>query len=128
MEVDILGSGSSGVLNAQSGNNDLLVFSGGAVTLSGATLSLHSTLPVTSGTWAAGSAWKLINWSGVSGTFDSITDMPDLSSLGLSWDWSQLYSSGTVSVIAAPEPSRGLLLMAGLALPLVRRRRETHTK
>ncbi len=122
IELDITGGGASGVLNAQTSNNDLLVFSGGPVTLSGATLSLHTALPITSGTWVAGSSWHLINWSSVSGTFDSVTDLPDLSSLGLAWDLSQLYSSGTLSVAIVPEPSRALLAMIGLSLLLLRRR------
>lgn len=137
LELDITGGGASGVLNAQSSNNDLVVFSGGAVSLAGATLSIHTALPVTSGAWAAGTSWKLINWTTVSGTFDNLSasggtsgnlaGLPDLSSLGLAWDWSQFYTGGTLSVVglpvAVPEPSRGLLLMGGLAWLLLRRRR-----
>ncbi|MFZ2281519.1 MAG: autotransporter-associated beta strand repeat-containing protein [Prosthecobacter sp.] len=124
IELDIIGGAASGTLNTPGGSNDLLVFSGGEVTLNGATLNIHSALPVTSGTWVAGSTWNLIDWSSVSGTFDTITGLPDLSSLGLAWDWSQLYSSGTLSVVAAaPEPSRALLAMVGLSLLLLRRRR-----
>lgn len=123
IELDIIGGAASGLLNAQGGSNDLLVFSGGTVTLSGATLSIHTALPVTSGTWVAGSSWQLINWTSVSGTFDTVTGLPDLSSLGLAWDWSQLYSSGTLSVIVVPEPSRVLLLLSGLSWLLLRRRR-----
>lgn len=124
IELDIIGGAASGTLNTPGGSNDLIVFSGGAVTLSGVTLTIHSALPVTSGTWVAGSTWNLIDWSSVSGTFSSVTGLPDLSSLGLAWDWSQLYSSGTLSVVAAaPEPSRALLAMVGLALLLLCRRR-----
>lgn len=124
IDLDIIGGAASGTLNATGGSNDLLVFSGGAVTLSGATLTIHSALPVTSGTWVAGSTWNLIDWTSVSGTFSSVTGLPDLSSLGLAWDWSQLYSSGTLSVVAAaPEPSRALLALMGLYLLLLRRRR-----
>jgi autotransporter-associated beta strand protein len=125
IDLDIIGGAASGTLNAPSGSNDLLVFSGGAVTLSGATLNIRTTLPVTSGTWVAGSTWNLIDWTSVSGSFGTVTGLPDLSSLGLAWDWSQLYSSGTLSVVAAvPEPSRVLLAMVGLSLLLLRRRRK----
>lgn len=122
--LDLIGGGASGTLNAQSGNNDLLIFSGGAVTLTGATLNIRTTLPATAGTWTAGSTWHLIDWTAASITFDSVSGLPDLNALGLAWDLSGLYTSGTVGVVlAAPEPARGLLLMAGLSVPLLRRRR-----
>ena len=123
IELDLISGGASGQLNAPISSNDLLVFSGGAVTLSGATLNIRSALPLTAGTWAAGSSWNLIDWSSVSGTFDTVTGLQDLSSHGLAWDWSQFYSSGTLSVIAAPEPSRALLALSALSLLLLRRRR-----
>jgi fibronectin-binding autotransporter adhesin len=124
IELDIIGGAASGTLNAQSGNNDLLVFRGGAVTLTGATLNIHTALPVTSGNWVAGSTWNLIDWTTVSGTFDTVTALPDLGILGLAWDWSQLYSSGTLSIVAAvPEPSRVLLAISGLFSLLFGRRR-----
>ena len=126
IELDLIGGGASGVLNAPGGSNDLLVFNGSGVTLSGATLSIHTALPVTSGTLAAGSTWNLIDWTSVSGTFDSITGLPDLSSLGLAWDSSQLYASGMLGIVATasvPEPSRGVLILSSLSLLLLRRRR-----
>jgi hypothetical protein len=123
IELDIIGGAASGTLNAPGGSNDLLVLSGGAVTLSGATLSIHSTLPLADGAWVQGSSWNLIDWSSVSGTFDTVTGLPDLSALGLAWDWSQFYSSGTLSIIAVPEPSHALLALSGLFWLLFRRRR-----
>lgn len=123
IELDLIGGAASGTLNAPGGSNDLLVLSGGSVTLSGATLGIHSALPLTDGAWVQGSSWNLIDWSSVSGTFETVTGLPDLSTLGLAWDWSQFYSSGTLSVIAAPEPSRALLIMSGLFWLLFRRRR-----
>ena len=133
IELDIIGGGASGGLNAPSGNNDLLVFSGSGATLSGATLSIHTSLPITNGAWAAGSSWQLINWSAVSGGFDNLTTsgslygnptgFPDLSALALAWDWSQLYSSGTLGVVAVPEPSRSLLTLSAMAWLFLRRRR-----
>lgn len=134
IQLDLIGGGASGSLNAQSGSNDQLAFSGGAVTLAGATLTIQTSLPLTSGEWTAGSSWKLFTWSGLTSHFDNLPDsgtqqgnlgdLPDLSALGLGWDWSHLYSDGTLSVIAlAPEPSRALLLFLGIAGLLVRRRR-----
>ncbi|WP_395740957.1 beta strand repeat-containing protein [Prosthecobacter sp.] len=133
--LDITGGGVSGVLNAHAGNNDMIDFNGGAITLTGATLTIHTSLPATSGVWAAGTTWKLFDWAGVSTRFDNLPDtlqqgnvsgLPDLSGLGLDWDWSHLYSDGTLSVsvlAASPEPTRTLLLLPGFAGMLMLRRR-----
>jgi fibronectin-binding autotransporter adhesin len=123
IELDIIGGG-----------NDRIVFSGGTIALAGATLSIHTSLPLTSSAWTAGSSWKLIDWSGVTGSFDNLpasdlthgnaSDLPDLSALGLGWDWSQLYTNGTLSVMPlAPEPSRTLFSLLGAILSTMRRRR-----
>ncbi|MDZ4658959.1 MAG: hypothetical protein SH868_15390 [Bythopirellula sp.] len=45
---------------------------------------------------AAGQSFNLFDWANVSGTFDSLT-LPTLGA-GLSWDTSQLYSAGLLSV------------------------------
>lgn len=133
IELDILGGGSSGVLNGQAGNADQLVFSGGSIDLTGSWLKISSSLPVNSGTWVEGSAWRLFDWAGLTGNFDNLptsglqqgnpADLPDLSPLGLSWDWSQLYSSGTLSIVLVPEPSRALLVLSGAMVLVLRRRR-----
>ncbi len=68
-----------------------------------------------------GARFDLFDWEGgASGRFSSIV-APTLSS-GLSWDSSELYSTGHLSVI--PEPgTAGLLLVAGAGLYLSRSRR-----
>jgi hypothetical protein len=48
---------------------------------------------------ASGSSFDLFNWATTSGTFDTLT-LPDLNA-GLTWDTSQLYSSGVLRVVAA---------------------------
>jgi hypothetical protein len=48
-------------------------------------------------------------------------DLPDLSGFGLSWDFSRFVSSGNIVVV--PEPSRGMLMLAGLFAWILRRRR-----
>lgn len=134
IELDIIGGAASGLLNAQSNNNDRLVFSGSSVVLTGTTLSIHTQLPITSVAWTEGSSWRLIDWSGVTGSFDNLpgsgllqgnpTDLPDLSSLSLGWDWSQFYTSGTLSIVAiVPEPSRAVLSLLGMTFITLRRRR-----
>lgn len=134
IELDLTGGTASGLLNSQAGNNDHLIFSGASVALAGATLALHTSQPVADGAWAAGSSWKLLDWSGVTGTFTNLPDsgldqgnvsgLPDLTSLGLGWDWSQLYTNGTLSVVAlVPEPERAAFLLLGMMFLGLRRRR-----
>lgn len=58
---------------------------------------------------AVGNQFDLLNAPSIGGQFSSIS-LPDLPR-GLSWDSSQLYSAGIISVV--PEPSAGM--MAGIA-------------
>ena len=51
----------------------------------------------------SGNAFNLFDWGSASGTFSTL-DLPTLSS-GLAWDTSALYTTGTLSVSAIPEPS-----------------------
>lgn len=98
----------------------------------GASSILNITTGLTATTFVAGDSWKIFDWVGVaaSGTapvqgvngFNSIT-APTLD-VGLDWDYSALFSAGTISVIVVPEPSRALLLMLGLFGICVRRRRK----
>ncbi|MBE7494392.1 MAG: autotransporter-associated beta strand repeat-containing protein [Verrucomicrobiaceae bacterium] len=48
-------------------------------------------------------------------------NLPDLTGTGLLWDFSRFTTSGNIVVV--PEPSRALLLAAGLAAVIARRRR-----
>lgn len=138
LELDLIGGGASGVLNPQTGNHDQLVFSSpqgsglGTPILDGALLKLQSNLPITPDAWAEGSAWKLFDWYGLTSEFDNLPTsdssqgnplyLPNLSSLGLAWDWSRLYTDGTLAIVV-PEPGRTLLLSLGLSLVLLRRSR-----
>jgi hypothetical protein len=47
-----------------------------------------------------GAAFDVLDWSAVTGTFDSIS-LPPLAS-GLAWNTSQLYTDGSLSVVASP--------------------------
>lgn len=80
--------------------------------------------------WVNGDRWQVFDWSGIaSGTAPSVgaggfatINLPSLSG-GLFWDLDGLYSSGFIAVTNVPEPSRALLLLIGLTLSGLRRRR-----
>ena len=104
----------------------------------GSTISFDSGIPVTLGgnleldlaagvnpARLVGDTYQLFDWTGVSpcGQFASITnDLP----AGYSWDTSQLYTTGDVTLsVAVPEPSSiALLLACTVALGIWRRRRK----
>lgn len=70
-----------------------------------------------------GMTFDVLNWSAVSGSFSSI-NLPTLGD-NLSWDTSQLSSSGVLSVQAVPEPTAMLLGTASMSL-LMRGKRRQH--
>jgi len=75
-------------------------------------VTLDGTLDVTAlaGTFAAGQVFDILDWKTLSGTFDTV-NLPSLSG-GLSWDTSQLYTTGELTVV--PEPTSGMLMLLGL--------------
>ncbi len=109
------------VVNAPNWSN--VVFGGAS------TLTITTGLTATS--FVAGDSWKIFDWVGVAagsapvqGTngFNSVV-APTLDP-GFSWDYSALFTSGLISVVVVPEPSRALLLMLGLFGLMIRRRRK----
>lgn len=73
--------------------------------------------------FADGDRWKLFDWSNLAGPLTGSFTTFDLPTLGggLSWDTSQLYTTGTLSVV--PEPTRAVLFTLGGLWLLARRRR-----
>ena len=65
-----------------------------------------------------GDTFNLFDWGTTSGTFDAV-NLPGLDS-GLTWDDSELYTSGTITVV--PEPRAALVGGFGL-LAFLRRHR-----
>lgn len=110
---------------AANGTSDLLVVSGIVDLGTATTLRIGNPDGLTN--FAAGDSWQLFDWSGLSslqGTF-AATDLPTLSS-DLFWDLSQIYSSGVISIgltVVVPEPSRMVLVLAGIAWIGTRRHR-----
>lgn len=120
------GSGSLAAWNSSTpGDHDFIDLGSGTLSLgTGAgTITLLS-----NGYGAAqaqlGDVFNLMDWAGIAtGAFNASTDftLPDLSSAGLGWDTSAFTNYGIVVVV--PEPSRVILLLAGLGGLLMRRRR-----
>ncbi|HEV3417205.1 MAG TPA: PEP-CTERM sorting domain-containing protein, partial [Pirellulales bacterium] len=87
-------------------------FSAGLNPSLGGTLDLEIASGVDPST-LVGDSFQLFNWNGplpAGDQFSMITTEP-----GLNWDLSNLYSAGTVTLIAVPEPSALLLASFGLA-------------
>lgn len=99
------------------GVSDYAYTSGTGALVMGGTLKLSANYTI-----ANGNSFSLFqDFASRSGTFTAL-DLPTLGG-GLSWDTSDLYSTGVVSVI--PEPSTGLLLLiSGAAAFAVRRHRK----
>lgn len=97
------------------GQFDRLVVNG-LFTLNGGTLNLTTGYSAT-----IGQTVDLFDWTALSGTFASITG----TSLGggLSWDTSNLYTNGTITVVPEPSTMQALFVAAGLMFFAQRLRR-----
>lgn len=101
----------------------------------GGTLALQSNVklrvnnPNNMAGFAEGDSWKVLDWttfggSAPSGTFEtSMLELPALTGL-LEWDTSALHTTGTLSIIQVPEPSRAVSMLTGLFSLTVRWRRK----
>jgi fibronectin-binding autotransporter adhesin len=124
------------------GNHDRLVFndpaSGSGYNLDILTTSGSLQIVADNFTPEQGMAFNLLDWGSLvtadftGFTFDSgyligngdegaDLDLPDLTGLGLAWDFSRFTASGVIVIV--PEPSRALLLMLGFGMGMFRRRR-----
>lgn len=114
-----LGSGST------SNSDTLKFFSNEQITLGG-TLAVSNNTGTLSTTWTEGTWFQLVDWNVVSTGNRSVnfTDVSFLPSLagGLQWDVSQFATDGRIYVVV-PEPGRAVLVLMGLALCAMRRRR-----
>ncbi|WP_395734872.1 beta strand repeat-containing protein [Prosthecobacter sp.] len=114
-----LGSGST------SNSDTLKFFSNEQITLGG-TLAVSNNTGTLSTTWTEGTWFQLVDWNVVatgnrSVNFTDVSFLPSLAG-GLQWDVSQFATDGRIYVVV-PEPGRAVLVLMGLALCAVRRRR-----
>lgn len=129
LEFDLFGGSGDGLgINITGVDADLLLFGTGQGLVdiaSGATLHVDAADTMTA--WAVGDTWKLIDWSQVSATSGSFAFSSSvdglLAGMGLAWDTSQLHSQGTISIAAAPEPSRSMMAFVALLAAAFRRSR-----
>jgi autotransporter-associated beta strand protein len=108
--------------NANAGDRDFINATGNvSLGSGGGTITVFTTGAFTP---VNGQVFNLMDWAGLTGTFNpSTTDLtlPDLSGLSLSWDTSAFASHGVI--VSVPEPSRAILLLLGLLGLMLRRRR-----
>lgn len=131
-----------GIAPGQPANADRLHFSGtGANTLN---FKAELTVGPASITPAAPETFQLLDWSGLAGqpVFDARFqsgayggllagngddslgfNLPDVSGSGFLWDISSFAVSGSISLVAVPEPSRIMMIITALACLMLRRRR-----
>ncbi len=128
LEVDIF---------SQSDSDRLILFSDEAVVLNGSLRIRNATGDAGFFTNLTSGTWQLIDWTNVvssskytggfsnlgSGTQGAnVVDLPALGA-GYGWDWSNLYTTGQISIVVVPEPSRVLLLLGSATWVLLLRRR-----
>jgi T5SS/PEP-CTERM-associated repeat protein len=99
-------------------------------TIFGGTLTLGGTLKLVS--WngfvgQAGQQFDLLDWGSVTGSFAAVDASAFVLADGTALDLSQLYTSGTVSVTAVPEPGTWALWLNGLVVVGAMARRHQRT-
>lgn len=127
LELDLFSGAGSGNNSSIGTAADALQWGGTLALQPNVKLRVNNPNGMTS--FAAGDAWKVLDWttfggSAPTGTFEAtMLELPTLTGL-LGWDTSNLYTAGTLSIVAVPEPTRMvLMLLGGAGLAAMRRRR-----
>jgi autotransporter-associated beta strand protein len=112
------GAGSSDLLDVNAPDWNNIIF--------GTNYILEVATALNTTNWQNGDAWKLFDWSGITSGLAPAAPAPANLNLpvlsgGATWDTSQVFTTGVISVVVVPEPSRALLLLLS-CLALVGRR------
>lgn len=129
LRLDILTGAGAGDNSAAASAADQLRLAGDVTFATGALLQISN--PNAMSAWLAGDRWRVFDWSStgtITGSYSpgNIT-LPTLTA-GLTWDTADLFTtsgalSGTIDIIAVPEPGNLLIgIFCGLAMSLHRRR------
>jgi fibronectin-binding autotransporter adhesin len=110
----------AGAVGSSSGENDQITLLGSNSLTLGGSLTVANPNGISS--WTAGDSWHLFEYfQNPTGTFATL-NLPSLPP-SFTWDTSDLYVGGNISIIPIPEPGTTVLGLAGLVL-LARRRRK----
>lgn len=123
LAFDLLFGAGWGDQSAEEGAADRLRVGGAFVLGDAAVLRVNN--PNRMDAWTVGDAWRLFDWTTLSGTAEgafSTFELPVLPA-GLVWDTSALLDAGTLTVAVVPEPGRVCLLGLSLLFWLLRRKR-----
>lgn len=120
LKFDLFTGAGLGNNNATPTAADILAIQGSAIFATGSLLEIANPNGMTA--WAAGDSWRIwdtTNTGTLTGTL--ALSAPTLTG-GLNWDFNQ--STGILSIVGVPEPSRAILLLGGILGFTLRRRRE----
>lgn len=126
LELDLFSGAGSGNNSTIGTAADALQWGGTLALQSNVKLRVNNPNGMTS--FAAGDVWKVLDWttfggSAPTGTFEAtMLELPTLTGL-LGWDTSNLYTAGTLGIVAVPEPTRMVLMLLGAASLVANRRR-----
>jgi autotransporter-associated beta strand protein len=130
-----LGGGGTDVLNFVGSGTQSLLFNGnltvGPSTLAPTMAEMFNLLDWTSlASTTFHSRYLAISYSGLifgNGDDNLGFDLPDVNGTGYGWDISNFTIDGSIALVVIPEPTRGILLLSGVTLVMLRRKRPTAT-
>ncbi len=129
LKLDLLTGAGAGNNSAISSSADQLKLGGNITFSSGAQLQVSN--PNSMNAWAIGDRWRVFDWSTVgtiTGSYSIGNMMLPTLTAGLTWDTTDIFTtsgafSGTIDIIAVPEPANLLIgVFCGVSMFLRRRR------
>ncbi len=123
LALDLISGAGWGDQTTEAGAADRLVVGGSLMLGDSAVLRVGN--PNRMDAWMAGDAWRLFDWTTLSGSAEGTFTTFELPVLpeGLAWDTSSLFDQGTLAIAFVPEPGRTAFIGLGLLFWLLRRKR-----